>query len=128
MKDTNKVRSVLELQNFTLPVHLGCEDWERKVSQPVNFKISFGFGSPLKAETTDSLEDSVCYAKVCEKVSELTGSKHFKLIEKLAEDTRQSLAKNFPNHDFLKVSVHKLKPPVDLLTNGVVYSCGDLDL
>jgi FolB domain-containing protein len=123
-----KLHSTLELKDFTLPVHLGCEDWERKSGQSVNFRITFGFKKPPKAEQSDELEDSICYAKVCKKIEALTRETHFKLIEKLAEDVRQNLIENFPNHDYLRVSIHKLKPPVDLLTNGVVYSCGDLSL
>jgi len=123
-----KLHSVLELQNFTLPIHLGCEEWERENTQPVDFKITFGFASPLKAEISDQLEDSVCYAKVCDSISNLTKNTHFKLIEKLAKDVHLNLMECFPQHDALKVSVHKLKPPVDLLKNGVVYSCGDLNL
>lgn len=125
---TDKLRSKLTLNPFRLPIHLGCEAWERESTQSVDFQITFGFSSPLKAETSDELEDSICYAKVCDLISKLTKETHFKLIEKLAEDVRSSIAEHFPQHDFLKVSVHKLKPPVDLLTNGVVYECGDFFL
>jgi len=122
------LHSKLMLLPFTLPIHLGCEDWERANTQDVEVSISFGFHLPLKAESSDSIEDSICYAKVCEHVLKLTQNKSFKLIEKLTEDIRLSLAQAFPNHDRLKVKIHKLTPPVELLKKGVVYVCGDLDL
>jgi len=121
MSKGQKLHSKLVLLPFTLPIHLGCEDWERANTQDVEFSISFGFQNPLKAESTDKIEDSICYAKVCEHVLKLTMHKHYKLIEKLAEDIRLSTALAFPNHDQLKVKVHKLSPPVKLLKNGVVF-------
>jgi len=116
------------LKPFRLHIHLGCEDWERFNPQEVDIELKFGFQTARQSVTSDRIEDAICYAKVCEHVALMARSREFKLIEKLAHDIKESVEQNFSNHDFIKVTVHKLKPPVDLLTGGVTYSCGDLFL
>lgn len=122
------MKSVLEIKSLTLPVRLGRDQKERANPQEVAFHITIGFFKPLTEEKTDKLKDSVCYFAVCESVQNLVTKKHFCLIENVAGEVLKKLKKLLPNKTSIKVSVHKVKPPVPFLKGGVYYTTGDLSL
>lgn len=127
--ERNKVlHSVLEIPGFTRQVRLGCLPDERSVPQGVKFHIKIGFYSPLQAESSDELEDTVCYAVMSERISHLVEANEYKLIEKLARDVYNDVTSLLPNDARLQIKVHKLKPPIDILTQGVYYTVGDFSL
>lgn len=122
------VKSVLEIPWFRVQVLLGCETWEREHSQSVDFKIKIGFKESLAAETSDDLKDAICYAEISSLVVQTATKTEYKLIEKLARDVYEVIKKEIPKTSSLQVQVHKIKPPVDILKSGVLYSLGDLSL
>ena len=84
--------------------------------------------SALSAEVTDELGETVCYAQLSEKVLNLVQENEYKLVEKLARDIHTEISSMMPKGATFQVRVHKLKPPIDILTRGVFYSVGDLSL
>ncbi|MCJ8276249.1 MAG: dihydroneopterin aldolase [Bdellovibrionales bacterium] len=128
MGSSSGLYSVLEIPGFTRQVRLGCMADERSVPQGVDFQIKIGFHETLVAEGSDELEDTVCYAQLSEKVSHLVEANEYKLIEKLARDVFMEVQSMLPQNATLQVRVHKLKPPIDILTQGVYYTMGDMSL
>ena len=122
------MKSVLEIKSLTLPVRLGQDKKERASPQEVVFHITIGFIEPLTEEKTDCLKDSVCYFAVCECVQKLVTQKPFCLIEHVAGEVLENLKNLLPKKTSLKVSVHKVNPPVPFLKGGVCYTTGDLSL
>lgn len=119
-----RVESTLSLKDYGLQVHLGCTADERANPQPVKVSVDVGFRERPLGEKSDQLSDSVCYAQICEELNATTEGKEFNLVEKLAMDFLTQLRGQFPGH-LVRLSVHKLKPPIANLNGGVVYTCGD---
>ena len=124
----NTLHSILEIKSLTLPVHLGQDKKERDKPQEVIFHITVGFQSAPIEEKTDQLQNSVCYFALCKRVQKLVAQNHFCLIENLGSTVLENLKSFLPKKVALKVSVHKVSPPVPYLKGGVSYTCGDLSL
>lgn len=120
--------SKLEIPGFTRQVSLGCLAEERAELQSVDFYIKIGFYTDLSAEISDELAETVCYDQLSQKVGHLIEGKEYKLIEKLARDVLVEIQKILPPNSSAQVCVHKLKPPIDILTKGVYYTVGDMNL
>lgn len=118
--------SLLEIKSLILPVHIGISPEEREEAQEIAFHIKVGFTQALKDEQTDKLENSVCYFKVCEQIKKITQENTFFLIEKLAFSVLTELKTLLPSDVKVRVSVHKIKPPIPSLKGGVSYTCGDV--
>ena len=107
-----------------MAVHLGCSQEEREEAQEVRVSVRLQFVRTPLASVTDRLEQTVCYAKVCEVLAEVGGGRSFCLIEKLAEDCLKALKQEFPQVH-IQLDLHKVRPPVEGLLGGVSYCCGD---
>ncbi len=108
-----------------MPVHIGRTKEERQEPQDIAFHITVGFTKALNDEQTDTLEQSVCYFKICEQIKVLTSKNQFSLIEKLGFDTLTTLKTLLPSRVRVRVRVHKMHPPISHLEGGVSYTCGD---
>ena len=116
--------SKLEIRDFKVQAHLGCTAGERLNSQEVRFSVDIGFDKNPKGEISDELRDSVCYAKVCEEIMSVVQGREFNLVEKLAADCLEQLKNQYPEN-LISITTHKVRPPIDNLQGGVVYTCGD---
>ncbi len=117
-----KHSSQMFIENYSCYVHLGCSIEERTHKQEVRFSIQVNFKINPGGEFSDQLEETLCYAKVCNLVNELTETKHFQLIESLTFEVLNSLKKLHPEDGFV-VTCHKVHPPVSHLLGGVKYVC-----
>ncbi len=120
------MHSILEIKSFCLPVYIGNTQEEQKEPQNIQFDIKIGFMNPLSGEQNDTLEDVVCYNRICEKIRSLIINKKFFLIEKLAGDILKELKRCCPSECRIQLCVQKLKTPVKDLKGSVSYTCGDL--
>ena len=116
-------KPLLSICDFSVDVHLGCRLDEREKLQEVQFTVEIELPSPPLGETTDQLEDSLCYGEVCETLKNFVKGKKFHLIEKMAKDCLSLLEKKHPSTS-IDLTVHKITPPIEGLKGGVKYSCG----
>ena len=114
----------LAINNLSLQVHLGCTAEERKTAQEVQATITISFSQPPTGETTDLLQDTICYAEACKLLRLCCAKREYNLVEKLAADFYMTLKERWPAHLF-SLRVRKMKPPVENLLDGVDYFCGD---
>lgn len=121
---TNAV-TTLRLEGLSLPVRLGCEAEERAIPQEVRITAEFRFEHPLKAEYSDDLGDTVCYAEVCDALRALCCSREFKLIERMGAECLAVIRTIAGDGVRIALTVHKVRPPVEGLTGGAIYTCGD---
>ncbi len=119
------MHSILEIKSLALPVYIGWTEKERRKVQTIEFHVKIGFALAPECESTDHLENSVCYVKVCKRIKSLVAEKTFSLIEKLASDVFKDLKTLFP-HTLIQICVHKLQPPISAVKGGVSYTCGDM--
>ena len=114
----------LTINNLSLQVHLGCTAEERKVAQEVQVTIAITFSHPPLGEVTDLLQDTLCYAEICENIKQCAAKGEYNLVEKLAADFYAVLKERWPDYLFW-LQVRKMRPPIEDLLQGVDYFCGD---
>ena len=116
-------RPRLHINNLSLFVHLGYSAEERSVLQEVQVSIEVGFPTWPLGETTDCLEDTLCYDEMCHLLRNYVKGRQFKLIEKMARECLSVLNTKYP-FVLIRLTLHK-KAPVEGLEGGVKYSCGE---
>jgi dihydroneopterin aldolase len=115
----------LQIRDLSLNVKLGCTAEERMQAQEVRASIEFRFISPPRGMKTDKLEDTICYAKVCQSIKDFIEGREFALVEKLASDLICILREFSKDTATVALTVHKVLPPVENLLGGTVYRVGD---
>ncbi len=121
--------SSLQICDLSLQVHLGCTAQERAKKQEIRISVEFRFDEPPIGALTDSLQDTVCYAKASEILRDHCEKNEFQLIERIGTECF-SLLKEFVQGKAIKVSlhIHKVNPPVENLKQGTHFRCGDFFL
>ena len=84
----------LTLHEITIECHLGVEEWERAVPQPVWIDLELAIDAALVARS-DGMRHAVDYARVIATVAEVAQQGSFKLMETLAERITARLLKEF---------------------------------
>ena len=77
--------STIGLEAFTTNVRIGVSDQERSTPQPVRITLSIR-ADITKAMESDDLNDTVDYSNLRHQILELTKSRTFHLLERLASD------------------------------------------
>jgi len=117
----------LLVQDLILQVKLGCSEEERKTPQEVRVSAEIRFIQSPHGVTSDKLEDTVCYARISSAFRDWVLSREFNLVERLAHDLFGVLREIVGSHSKISLSAHKVSPPVEGLTGGVVCRVGDFD-
>jgi dihydroneopterin aldolase len=109
---------IIFINELRLSIKLGIYDWEKVAPQAVQFDLEIGLPH-ARAARTNSLADTIDYAKVVARIEALTRDAHFPLVEKLAEDIAQLITGEF-KAPWVKVSVAKLGALKNVKRLGVV--------
>ncbi len=124
----NPITSYLTLEDIEVFLHLGCSHNERRTTQRVHVSVHFRFGAPPAGCQTDRLSDTLCYAAVTKAVVHLSTQKEFHLIEHFAQECFQALRKTaraVQEDVKLKITIHKIRPPVNELKGGATFTLGE---
>jgi 7,8-dihydroneopterin aldolase/epimerase/oxygenase len=87
---------------------IGVYEWEKLSQQPVVLDLEFGLLSDAACHS-DRLADTVDYARVVERLRTLATSRHYELVESLAEAMALVLQQEF-GVPWLTLSLSKLAP------------------
>lgn len=120
-----RIASVLQVCDFEIPVHLGCTVEERHHRQNVSVSVEVFFPETPPGESSDRLEETVCYAEICQLIKKTAQAQEYQLVEKLAKACLTSLKEVWPKVS-VRLTLHKVQPPIEGLRGGVRYTCGDL--
>ncbi len=101
---------MISVRNLTLQGFHGVMPEERSLGQ--KFYIDLDCSVPDKEERQDDLEDTVCYAKLCETAETLSQSKTFQLIETLADKLADAVLLEHPLVQHVAVSIRKPSAPM----------------
>lgn len=115
----------LRICDLSLQVKLGCAAEERMSAQEVRVGVELRFESAPKGAWTDSLEDTICYARISEALRAHLKEGEFSLVEKIANDLFEIVERFVEGRAKIRLTVRKVKPPVEGLLGGVEYSIGD---
>lgn len=107
-------------------VHLGCSAEEQKYLQPVNFNFEIQYKEEPLGCSSDNLADATDYVELTDIIKRISQQKKYHLIEHLGYEVFKNIivllkAQNLKAQ--IKLSVAKIKVPVENLKNGVIYSC-----
>src|SRR4051812_30581294 len=73
----------LRLNEFSVMCRLGCSTQEQATPQEVRVSLNLEFARQPVACVSDRLEDTVCYARLCEIVRERATAKNYSTVEHL---------------------------------------------
>ncbi|MEQ1723807.1 MAG: dihydroneopterin aldolase [Pseudobdellovibrio sp.] len=114
------------IQDYEVWVNLGCSTEEQKHAQPVHFNLEINFDSPVLGCKTDNLNDAIDYVKVTSILKMISTEKPFQLVEHLNYQAFSGVIEYLKAKELkgeIKLSVKKIRVPVENLKNGVVFSC-----
>lgn len=104
---TTATMDIIFLRELKVDTLIGVYDWERIVPQTLQIDLDIGMPNS-RACQTDDIVDALDYADIVKHLKEVLASRHFNLLEALAEHIAQILLKDF-NAPWVKVSVAKLQ-------------------
>lgn len=120
------MRQWLEFCDYEIWVHLGCDSEEQKHPQPVIFNLVLDFADEVAACRTDELRDAVDYTDIAATLKAAASAKVYRLVEHLNHQALEAVAGRLRAggvRGTLRLSVRKLRVPIEHLRNGVVFSC-----
>ena len=98
---------IIFLRELKVDTLIGVYEWERQVAQTIQIDLDIALPNS-KACQSDDIADALDYADIVKHLKYVLASRHFNLLEALAEHIAQILLKDF-NAPWVKVSVAKLQ-------------------
>lgn len=120
------MKQMMKIQDFEVEVRLGCDQEEQKHTQPVHFNLEINFENLILGSQTDNLDDTIDYVKIMSILKMISTEKAFNLIEHLNYQVFSGVVEYLKSRNIkaeVKLSVKKIKVPVENLRNGVVFLC-----
>lgn len=113
---------IIFIESFRIDTLIGIYPREQDIPQPVEMSLRIGT-STASAGASDNIGDTIDYAKVVERLRSELLSRHFGLLEKLAEHVATLLLEDF-GATWVQVSVAKLGMMRGVKRVGVVIERG----
>lgn len=120
------MKSTLTVNSYEVWVHLGCDSEEQKYAQPVHFNFVIDYALDCKGMTSDKLADALDYVALTSLIKSVAMSKPYHLIEHLNYSVFLKVREYLKSKSIsglMKLSVKKIRVPVEHLTDGVTFSC-----
>jgi dihydroneopterin aldolase len=102
----------IEISGLSLFTHVGVSASEREVGQRLLFDIRIDVGESDATET-DSVEDTVDYAEVCQLVALVAQQRNYKTLERLCTVVADRIIEDFAA-EAVWVKASKPEPPIAL--------------
>ena len=112
---------IIFISELRLDIRVGVYDWEKAVSQKVQFDLEVGL--PARKSKGDALSDTVDYAAIVARIEKSLAENRFGLLESLAEHVAGLIMGEFRS-PWVKVSVSKLAPLKNVKRLGVTIERG----
>ena len=97
---------IIFLRELRVETLIGVYQWEKRVPQTLQLDLEIAMPNS-RACHSDDIADAIDYAKIVRHIQEVLSSRHFNLLEALAEHIAQILLTDF-NAPWVKVGVAKL--------------------
>lgn len=98
---------IIFLRELKVDTLIGVYEWEKRVLQPLQIDLEIALPDS-RACATDNIDDALNYADIVRRIQSELASRHFNLLEALAEHVAQILLVEF-KAPWVKVSVAKLQ-------------------
>jgi dihydroneopterin aldolase len=97
---------IIFLRELKIETLIGVYEWEKRVPQTLQFDLEIALPDS-RACQTDNIKDALNYADIVRDIQSVLASRHFNLLEALAEHIAQILLNDF-KAPWVKISVAKL--------------------
>jgi dihydroneopterin aldolase len=98
---------IIFLRELKIDTLIGVYEWEKRVPQTLQIDLEIGLPNSIACQT-DNIDDALNYADIVRHIQSVLASRHFNLLEALAEHIAQILLNEF-KAPWAKVSVAKLQ-------------------
>lgn len=113
---------IIFIRDFRVKITVGIYAWERIVPQLVQLDLEIGIPG-AHASQSDTIDDTIDYAKVVQRIEDSLCDNKLQLLEKLAEHIAQIIIGEF-RAPWVKVSVTKLAALKNVKQLGVTIERG----
>ena len=113
---------IIFIRDFRLSIKVGMYAWERVAPQTVQLDLEIGIPG-ARASISDTIADTIDYAKVVLRIEESLRDNKIQLLEKLAEHIAGLVTGEF-KAPWVKVSVTKLAALKNVKQLGVTIERG----
>jgi 7,8-dihydroneopterin aldolase/epimerase/oxygenase len=113
---------IIFIRDFRLSITIGMYAWEKLAPQTVQFDLEIGIPG-THASQSDTITDTIDYAKVVQRIEEDLRDNKIQLLEKLAEHIAGLVMGEF-KAPWVKVSVTKLAALKNVKQLGVTIERG----
>lgn len=120
------MKQSLVIQDYEVWVNLGCSKEEQEYLQPVHYNMELFFEEVVLGCNSDQLADAIDYVAITNILKNVSIEKKVHLIEHLNQKVMLALLEYLKIKNFkgkIKLSVKKIRVPVENLRNGVVFLC-----
>jgi dihydroneopterin aldolase len=104
---TPTTMDIIFLRELKIDTLIGVYEWEKRVPQTLQIDLEIALPSSLACKT-DNIDDALNYADIVRDIQSALASRHYNLLEALAESIAQILLDDF-KAPWVKVSVAKLQ-------------------
>ncbi len=98
---------IIFLRELRVDTRIGVYEWEKRVPQTLQIDLEIGLPNS-RACQSDDIADALDYAKITAHIQDVLRSRHFNLLEALAEHIAQILLDDF-KAPWVRVGVAKLQ-------------------
>jgi len=98
---------IIFLRELKIDTLIGVYEWEKRVPQTLQLDLEIALPNS-RACQSDNIDDALDYSKIIAHIQDVLRSRHFNLLEALAERIAQILLDDF-KAPWVKVSVAKLQ-------------------
>jgi FolB domain-containing protein len=100
-----KSQAIIRIKDLKLQTIIGCNEWERHKKQDILINVSINFNQ-YNAVVTDSIQKTINYKEIKDRIIEEAGNTSFHLLEKLT-DHILNIIMNYPAVSAASVRVDK---------------------
>ncbi len=104
---TPTTMDIIFLRELKIDTLIGVYEWEKRIPQTLQIDLEIALPSSLACQT-DNIDDALNYADIVRDIQKALASRHYNLLEALAESIAQILIEDF-KASWVKVSVAKLQ-------------------
>lgn len=115
------MKAILNVDGLVLWARLGCSAEERAHPQEVRASLRLEFRETPGACFSDQLEETICYAELCQRLKSVCESGEFATVERMAMACRETLLAYLGEAAEFEIEIHKVHPPIPNLTGGVRF-------
>lgn len=117
---------IIFLRELKVETLIGVYEWEKRVAQTLQLDLEIALPNS-RAGHSDDIVDALNYADIVRHIQNMLSSRHFNLLEALAEHIAQILLTDF-QAPWVKVSVAKLHAIRNCKMVGVSIERGQIGL